>query len=446
MSWAERDLRHIWHPCSQMKDYEDMPPIVIERGEGVNLYDTEGKRYLDVISSWWCNLLGHCNERIGEAVKRQIDRLEHVIFCNFSHKPAIILCEKLARILPRGLSRFHFTDNGSSAVEAAMKMSFQYHFQTGSTGRRRFMALTGAYHGETMGALSACGCGDYSDIYKPILTDVIRVEGPDCYRCKYGLSRDSCSGECFEAAEAAFEKHGREVCAFLVEPILQGAAGMRIYPPVYLKKLKKACEAYNILLIADEIATGFGRTGKMFACSHAGITPDIMCISKGLTGGYMPMAAVAVTERIYDAFYADFGEGRAFLHSHTYSGNPLACAAACEVIDIMEEDGILEKAAEKASFFNGLLNDLLSGLSHVGEIRSAGLINAVELVKDKKTGEPFPKELRLGREIYKKALEKGVMLKPLGDVIYFNPPLVIGYGDMEFAAGVCAECVKEITE
>ena len=296
--WSEKDLKYIWHPCSQMKDYEELPPIVIDRGEGIFLYDVKGNRYADVVSSWWCNLLGHCNPRINAAVKNQIDQLEHVIFANFSNKPVITLCEKLSKLVPEGLCKFNFTDNGSSAIEAAMKVSFQYHYQTKNPQKKRFMALTDAYHGETIGALSAGGVDLYSEIYKPILLDIIRIEGPDCFRCPYGNCRENCECECFEHAREKFAKYGEETAAILIEPLLQGSAGMKIYPPLYLKKLREICDEYNVHLIADEIATGYGRTGKMFACEHAGISPDIMCLSKGLTGGYMPMAVFVTTQKI----------------------------------------------------------------------------------------------------------------------------------------------------
>lgn len=283
-NWVEKDLKYIWHPCSQMKDYETLKPIVIEKGKGIYIYDTNGNRYVDVISSWWCNLLGHCHPKINAAVKKQIDELEHVIFANFSHKPAITLCEKLSEVLPDGLCKFNFSDNGSSSIECAMKMSFQYHYQSGNPQKKRFMALTGAYHGETIGALSIGGVDLYSQIYKPVLLDVIRIDGPDCYRCPYGMKCENCNAECFEKAEKAFAQYGNETCAMVVEPLLQGSAGMKIYPPVYLKKLRQICDRYNVHLIADEIATGYGRTGKMFACNHAGISPDIMCLSKRLDG------------------------------------------------------------------------------------------------------------------------------------------------------------------
>lgn len=414
MYWAERDLKYIWHPCSQMKDYEELPPIVIERGEGLYLYDTDGKRYADVISSWWCNLLGHCNPRINEAVKKQIDELEHVIFANFSHKKAIELCERLVKILPDGLCKFFFTDNGSAAVEAAMKMSFQYHQQTGNPQKKRFMALADAYHGETLGALSVGGGGKcvdlYSEIYKPILLDVIRIENLD-------------------SMKDVFKQHGAETCALIVEPILQAAAGMKIYDAKYLKQMRKLCDEYNVHLIADEIATGFGRTGKMFACEHAGISPDIICLSKGLTGGYMPMALAVATQKIYDAFYADYTEGKAFLHSHTYCGNPLACAAAVEVLKIFEDEPILQTAQQNAIYFSQIIKEKF------GETRSIGLINAIDLK---------PLLPRTGWQVYKKALRNGVLLRPLGDTIYFNPPLTITRAQMDEVTDIALNVINTL--
>ena len=441
---AIKDLEYIWHPCSQMKDYEELAPIVVKSGKGVYLYDIDGNRYVDVISSWWCNLLGHCNSHISEELKKQADKLEHVIFANFTHEQAIKLCERLSKILPKGLCKFNFTDNGSSAIEAAMKVSFQYHEQTGNPQKTRFMALTDAYHGETIGALSVGDCDLYTKLYKPILMDVIKVKGPDCYRCPYGKCRDNCQCECFEQAEKTFAQYGNETSAMLVEPLLQGSAGMKIYPPLYLKKLRELCDKYNVHLIADEIATGYGRTGKMFAFEHAGVSPDIMCLSKGLTGGYMPMAMFVTTQKIYDAFYDDYGTGKAFMHSHTYSGNPLACSCANAVLDLMEDGKILKQAQENAVYFNNIIKEKFLSHKNVGEVRHIGLVNAIELVKDKNTKEPLDSSLRTGYQIYKKALKKGVILRPLGDVIYFNPPLIIERKDMDFVTDVALECLKEI--
>ncbi len=396
---AQKDMEYIWHPCSQMKDYEELEPIVIEKGKGVWLYDIEGNKYLDVISSWWCNLLGHCNEYISSSVKHQADKLEHVIFANFTHEQAIKLCEKLSKILPKGLCKFNFTDNGSSSIEAAMKVSFQYHEQTGNPQKTRFMALTDAYHGETIGALSVGDCDLYTKLYKPILMDIVRINAPDCYRCPCNKTRENCECECAQDAKKVFEKYGNETAALLVEPLLQGSAGMKIYPPLYLRKLRELCDEYNVHLIADEIATGYGRTGKMFAFEHANVSPDIMCLSKGLTGGYMPMAIFVTTQKIYDAFYDDYNTGKAFMHSHTYSGNPLACSAANAVLDLMQDGEILKTAQENAVYFNKIIKDKFLSHKNVGEVRSIGLINAIELVEDKLSKKGFDSELRMGYQI-----------------------------------------------
>ena len=452
MNLAERDLKYIWHPCSQMKDYETLPPMVIDHAKGIWLYGIDGKRYADVISSWWCNLLGHCNERISAAIQDQLNRLEQVIFANFSHEPAIELCENLVEKLPKGLVKFFFTDNGSSAVEVAMKMSFQYQAQAGHPEKVRFMALTDAYHGETLGALSAGAVDSYSQMYKPLLLDVVRVDGPDCYRCPYGKTRETCSAECAQKAEKTFKLFGAESAALLVEPLVQGAAGMKIYPPLYLKKLRELCDRFGVHLIADEIAVGFGRTGTMFACQQAEISPDFICLSKGLTAGYMPTALVVTTQNVFDAFYADYGTNRAFLHSHTYSGNPLGCRAALETLRILDEEPILETARRNAPYLNTRLHEAFDRFDCVGEIRQIGLINAIELVRNRETKEPFDPKQRFGYQVYQEALSRGLLLRPMGDVLYFNPPLIISPDEIDWtvergteslAATLCAGGVNK---
>lgn len=444
MNLQEKDLKYIWHPCSQMKDYEELSPIIMDHGKGVHLYDKDGKDYIDIVSSWWCNLLGHCNPSINDAIKSQLDQLEHVIFANLSHEPAINLCEELSKILPEGLTKFNFSDNGSASVECALKMAFQYCYQIGRPEKTKFMCFTDGYHGETIGALSVGSLDLYAKIYNPMLMDTIRIEAPDCYRCPYGLNRDDCHCECFASAEQAFDLHAHETCAMIVEPLLQGSAGMRMYPSLYLKKLRALCDAHNVLLIADEIATGFGRTGKMFAFDHAGVSPDIMCLSKGLTGGYMPMALTVTTDEIYNAFYAEYAEGKAFMHSHTYSGNPLGCRAALAVLEILKQDNILENASIKAKYLHEKLCSALTGHPNVGEIRQMGLINAIELVQDQDTKQPLDGKLRTGYQIYKIALKNGLILRPLGDVIYFNPPLIIEQCDIDTAIEICVSAIHAI--
>lgn len=441
--YIEKDLKYIWHPCSQMKDYEELPPIVIEKGKGCYLYDINGTKYLDCISSWWTSTFGHSNNRINAALKNQIDNIEHVIFANFSNKPAIELAEKLVNLSPDRLKKVYFSDNGSSAVEIALKMSFHYHHQKGNTKKTRFAAISDAYHGETLGALSVGDLDLYSKIYKPLLLNTLRVEGPDCYRCKYNKKRENCHAECFESMEKALKENHEELCGVIIEPMIQGAAGMKIYSPVYLRKLRELCDKYNIHFIADEIAVGFGRTGKMFACEHGNVSPDLMCLSKGLSAGYMPMSVVLTTEDIFNAFYGDFKDLKAFIHSHTYAGNAMACAIACENIKIFEDENILENNIKKSQLIKELTLKRSKGHPHIGEVRSLGMITAIELVKNKNTKENFHWEQRVGYEIYKIALKKGLMLRPIGNVLYFMPPYVIDKKDIEFMINTCFESIAE---
>ena len=441
--WQKKDLQHIWHPCSQMKDYEDFPPIVIERGEGAYLYDVDGRSYLDAISSWWVNLFGHSNKRINRAIQKQVEVLEHVIFANFSHKPAIELAERIVRISPEGLNKVFFADNGSSAVEVALKMSFQYHQQEGNTKKTRFAAITDGYHGETLGALSVGDIDLYSRIYRPLLMNTLKAAGPDCYRCRFGNTRESCDVECFIDMEKMVLQNHQEICGIIIEPLIQCAAGMKIYPPAYLRRLRELCTQYDIHLIADEIAVGFGRTGKMFACEHAAISPDIMCLSKALTAGYMPLSLVVTTDNIYQAFYSDYIKQKAFMHSHSYTGNPIACAIACESLDIFKDDDVLAKNDLKSEFIAERVNGFARNHPHVGEFRQMGMIGALELVEEKRLRRAFDWEKRVGYGIYKIALGKGVLLRPLGNVIYFMPPYIVEKKDIELMADVAIQSIIE---
>lgn len=441
--YVKRDLEYIWHPCAQMKDYEELNPIVIERGEGVWLYDINGNKYLDCISSWWTNTLGHSNKRINEAIKNQIDDIEHVIFANFSNKPAIDLAEKLVAITPKGLNKVFYSDNGSSAVEIALKMSFHYNMQRNKTKKKKFVALSDAYHGETLGALSVCDIDAFNMIYKPLLLDTLRIDGPDCYRCKYGCNREQCNAECFETMEKCLDENYEEISAVIVEPMVQGAAGMKIYSPIYLKKLRNLCDKYDVHLIVDEIAMGFGRTGEMFACNHADISPDFMCLSKGISAGYMPMSVVMTTNKIYNCFYGDYSERKSFLHSHTYAGNAMACAIALENLKIFEEDKIIENNKEKGKLIKELTIEKAKSCKYVGEVRSIGMITAIEIVKDRNTKERYPWQSRVGYEIYKIALKKGLLLRAIGDVLYFIPPYVINKNEIELMINTCFESIEE---
>jgi adenosylmethionine-8-amino-7-oxononanoate aminotransferase len=416
-----------------MKDYETFPPIVVERAKGAYLYDMDGKRYLDAVSSWWVNLFGHSNERLNRALREQAERLEHVIFANFSHPPAIELAEAIVAVAPPGLERVFFADNGSAAVEVALKMCFHYFQQTGHPRKRRFAALTDAYHGETLGALSVGDLDLYSRIYQPLMLDVLKAPGPDCYRCPYDLSREGCPAPCFSSLETLVAAHSEEICGIIVEPLIQCAAGMKIYPPSYLRKLRDLCDRYNIHFIADEIAVGFGRTGRMFACEHAGVSPDLMCLSKGLTAGYLPLSLVVTTEAIYQAFYSDYVELKAFMHSHSYTGNALACAVARSVCGSLPTKTSWRSIDPRRRCSMGWCVPGQRPIPVWANTASWGWW-ALELTADRASKAPFDWRQRVGYHIYRYALEGGVLLRPLGNVIYFMPPYVVEEEDLAFLA------------
>ena len=437
-AYVARDLAHVWHPCTQMKDHEELPLIPIRRGEGVWLEDFEGTRYLDAISSWWVNLFGHANPRITAAVREQLDRLEQVILAGFTHEPVIRLSEALAAITPEGLSRCFYADNGSSAVEVAVKMSFHYWRNVGRTAKTQFITLSNSYHGETLGALAVGNVELYKSIYRPLLMDVITVPSPDCFEREPGESWAAHSRRKFAHMEAALEKHAHETAAVIVEPLVQCAGSMRMYDPVYLELLREACDRHAVHLIADEIAVGFGRTGTMFGCEQAGIRPDFMCLSKGLTSGYLPLSAVVTTEPVYAAVYDEYVKLKAFLHSHSFTGNPLACAAALATLDIFRTDHVLEHNRALSAHL-GMRAREFESHPHVAEVRQHGMIVAVELVRDKASREPYPWQERRGLAIYRHALGRGVLLRPIGDVVYFMPPYVITPEQIDLVADVARE-------
>lgn len=436
------DMDYIFHPCSQMKDYEKLPPIVIKKAEGIYLEDEFGKKYMDCVSSWWVNLFGHCNKKINSAIKEQIDKVEHVLFVNFSHEAAIELVQELIKVVPAGIEKFLFADNGSSSIEMALKLSFQYHQQSGKPHKKRFISLKNAYHGETVGALGVGDIDIFTNTYRDLIKEGLKADGPDCYRCPYGKNFDNCSAQCFEKIEKLIRDNHKEVSAVIIEPMVQGAAGMKMYSPEYIKKLRKLTHEYDIHLIADEIAMGFGRTGKMFAMEHSGTSPDIMCMSKGLTAGYYPMAIVGITQKIYDAFYADYMEGKSFLHSHSYSGNPIGCRIALEVLRIFRDENILKLIEEKGKYLNKRAKEVFKGKEYIGEFRQLGMIGAIELVQNSKK-EDFPAGERAGYEIYKIALKKGALLRPLGNTIYFMPPYIITYDEIDKMLEICRDSIEE---
>jgi adenosylmethionine-8-amino-7-oxononanoate aminotransferase len=437
--WARRDLAHIWHPCTQMKDHESQLPLLpIRRGAGVWLEDFEGRRYLDAISSWWVNLFGHANPRINAALHEQLASLEHVIFAGFTHAPAVELAEELVRITPAPLTRCFFADNGSAAVEVAVKMSFHYWHNRGRTRKTRFVTLANSYHGETLGALAVGNVALYKSTYAPLLMDVITVPSPDCYEREAGESWQDYSRRRFALMEATLARHGEEIAAVIVEPLVQCAGSMRMYDPVYLRLLRESCDRHGVHLIADEIAVGFGRTGTMFACEQAGIAPDLLCLSKGLTGGYLPLSVVMTGEQMYGAFYDDYTRLNAFLHSHSYTGNALACAAARATLRIFAEDGVVARNVALAAHM-GASAAPLADHPHVAELRQRGMILAIEMVKDKASREPWAWQERRGLHVYRHALARGVLLRPIGNVIYFMPPYVITPQEIDLLVTVARE-------
>jgi adenosylmethionine-8-amino-7-oxononanoate aminotransferase len=441
---ARRDLAAIWHPCTQMKDHEWLPMIPIRSGSGVWLEDFAGHRYLDAISSWWVNLFGHANRRINAALRAQLERLEHVIFAGFTHEPAIELAESLIRIAPAGLTKCFFADNGSAAVEVAIKMSFHYWRNVGRTTKTRFVTLSGSYHGETLGALAVGNVELYRDIYRPLLMDVLTAPSPDCYGCEPGESWETHSLGKLRDLETLLQRHAHEIAGVIVEPLVQCAAGMRMYHPEYLKGLRTLCDRFEVHLIADEIAVGFGRTGTMFASEQAGIRPDLMCLSKGLTGGYLALSAVLTTNALYAAFYDEYIKLNAFLHSHSYTGNPLACAAAVASLKIFEEDDVLRRNITLARHMGDRAR-ALADLSHVAEVRQHGMIVAVELASDKRARTPYDWRERRGLRVYRHALERGVLLRPIGNVIYFMPPYVVTPQEIDLMVDVARSGIEAAT-
>ena len=438
---ASRDLSVLWHPCSQMKDHEKSPLIPIKKGQGVWLEDFDGNRYLDAISSWWVNLFGHANPYINAALKDQLDSLEHVIFAGFTHESAIKLAEQLVDLSPVGLDRCFYADNGSAAVEVALKMSFHYWRNKGQTQKTKFITLENSYHGETLGALAVGNVALYKETYAPLLMDVITVPGPDCYNRDAGESWADYSTRRFALMEATLEQQAGECCAVIIEPLVQCAGSMRMYDPAYLSLLRAACDKYQVHLIADEIAVGFGRTGTLFACEQAAITPDFMCLSKGLTGGYLPLSAVLTTDNIYQAFYDDYQNLTAFLHSHSYTGNALACRAGLATLEIFQQQPIIENNKQLAVTLSKVAARFHEH-PNVAEVRQTGLILAIELVKNKQTREPFPWQERRGQKVYQYALSKGVLLRPLGNVIYFMPPYIITAEQLELLADVAWQGIQ----
>jgi adenosylmethionine-8-amino-7-oxononanoate aminotransferase len=446
--WLRRDLAVLWHPCTQMREHPDTLPLVpIRRGRGAWLEGMDGTRYLDAVSSWWTNLFGHAEPRIAEAVAAQARELEHVIFAGFSHEPGLRLAESLLAVAPRQagrppLARVFYADNGSAAIEVALKMSFHSHHNRGDDQRTRFVALTNSYHGETLGALSMADIPLYRRTYAPLLLQPLFAPSPDAFAAEPGESAEACALRRADELQALFEAHPGEISALILEPLVQCAGGMRMHHPAYLRRARDICDAHGAHLIADEIAVGFGRTGTLFACEQAGIVPDFLCLSKGLTGGFLPLSAVLTTEHVYEAFLDDSRE-RAFLHSHSYSGNPLACAAALASLSIFDEDDVLARNRRTAARMAELAAPLAAH-PQVADIRQTGMILAIE-TRAASGGDGTAVEIAggMGLRAYRHAIARGVVLRPLGDVLYWMPPYCVGEDELRHLADVTTTALTE---
>jgi len=442
---AARDLAHVWHPCTQMREHASQLPLIpIVRGDGAWLIDADGNRYLDGISSWWSNLFGHANPRIAEAIAAQAAQLNHVMLAGFTHEPALQLAEQLVHIAPPGLSRVSYASDGASAVEIALKMSFHYWRNIGKPQRTRFIALANAYHGETLGALAVSDLPLYRAVYGPLLFDPIVAPSPDWLDAEPGENADDVARRRLADMRALLERHAHETCAVILEPLVQCSGGMRMHAPSYLAGLRALCDEFDVHLIADEIAVGFGRTGTLFACEQALIAPDFLCLSKGLTGGALPLSAVMTTDKVYDAFLGDYAANNAFLHSHTFSGNPIACAAALASLAIFRDEPVLERNRGLASRLAQRL-ETLRDHPHVANLRQTGWIAAFDLVEDKASRTPYPPAARRGLRFYRHALSRGVLLRPLGDTVYFLPPYCIEEHDIDAMVDVAIESVDAAT-
>ncbi len=423
------DRRLVWHPFTQMQEYMAEEPLIVERGEGCHLIDVEGRRYLDGVSSLWVNVHGHRRAEIDAAIRAQLDKIAHSTLLGLANVPSIELAERLLRVAPRNLKKVFYSDNGATAVEIALKMAFQYWQQRGGADARkiRFVTLRDAYHGDTLGSVSVGGIDLFHKVFRPLLFESLVIENFS-----------------FEQASEIFAKHSGEIAACVVEPMIQGAAGMRTQPPGFLTHLRKLCDAHGAFLICDEVATGFGRTGKMFAVEHEGVEPDFLCLAKGITGGYLPLAATLTTEQVFQGFCGAYRDFKTFFHGHSYTGNPLACAAALANLKIFEEERVIEGLQPKVALLGEALRRFAAH-PHVREVRQIGLMAGIELIADKAAGTPYPLEAKMGFRVCRAARERGVLLRPLGNVLVVLPPLAIEVGDLQRLLDILYAALEEAT-
>ncbi|HZD60236.1 MAG TPA: adenosylmethionine--8-amino-7-oxononanoate transaminase [Anaerolineae bacterium] len=445
---ADWDKAYVWHPFTQMKVWSQEEPLIIERGEGSYLIDVKGRRYLDGISSLWVMVHGHRHPDLTKAIVSQANKIAHSTLLGLANVPSIKLARKLVELSPSGLNKVFYSDSGASAVEIALKMAFQYWQQQGIPeyrSKKRFLSLGESYHGDTIGAVSVGGIDLFHEKFSPLLFDSIKVPSPYCYHCPLGMEHGRCNTECLDVLEAVMDERHQEIAAAIIEPLVQGAAGMITAPSGYLKRMRELCTRYNILLIADEVAVGFGRTGTLFACEQEDISPDILCVAKGLTGGYLPLAATLTTDAIYDAFLGEYEESKTFFHGHTYTGNPLGCAVALANIEVIERDNLLEHVQRLSDLMSEELARFRT-LEHVGDIRQRGLMVGIELVKDKASKAPYSLEENIGHRVMLKAREQGVIIRPLGSVIVLMPILSMSEAELEGLLSVTYGAIKSVTE
>ncbi len=438
------DKKYIWHPFTQMKEWQASEPVIVARGEGNYLIDTEGKKYLDGVSSLWCNVHGHQVPEVDAAVRRQLSRIAHSTFLGLSHEPAIELSKKIIEIAPKGLTRVFYSDSGSASVEVALKMAYQYWRQKGAPKKKIFLRLKNAYHGDTLGSVSVGGIELFHEIFSPLLFKAYQAQAPYAYRDAFSGSEIKYAKFCADKVEHILMRHHDKICAIIAEPLIQGAAGMLTQPKGYLTHLRRLATKYKALLIVDEVATGFGRTGKMFACEHERVAPDLLCIAKGITAGYLPLSATLATEEIYSAFLGEFREMKAFFHGHTYSANPLACAAAIANLKIFKKRKVLQTLQKKIKILNDELKKIKQ-LKAVGDVRQVGLMVGIELVAEQKTKKPYPPGDRIGMRVALLARRYGVMIRPLGDVVVLMPPLSITEKELRFLCWAVGNCILRTT-
>lgn len=441
------DQRILWHPFTQMSEWASEPPVVIERAEGMELIDVHGRRYLDGISSLWVNVHGHGHPRLDAAIRAQLDKVAHATFLGLSNVPAILLAEKLLRLAPESLARVFYSDNGSTACEVALKMAFQYWRQVSPPDRNRtlFASIEAGYHGDTIGSVSVGGIDLFHATYKPLLFPTVKLPAPYCYRCPFDLEPHACGLACASAAEEELQRNAGRLAALIMEPLVQGAAGMIVHPEGYLRRLRDACAKHGILFIADEVAVGFGRTGTLFACEQENVRPDLMALAKGLTGGTLPLAATLASERIFEAFRAPYADKKTFFHGHTYTGNPLASAAGLANLETFEAERTLETMQPKIAFLRESLGRFRD-LEHVGDVRQKGFMVGIELVADRTSKKPFPVASRIGASACRAARKRGVILRPLGDVVIVMPPLAMDRGDLGRVLDAAYEGIRDATE